>query len=251
MRNLKNMNVDLMSGLQIVGILAIVVLAACAPQGSQSSPEIAAMSNRFSQAVNSGDLDTLMSMYTSDCRVLPPNAPMEQGTAAARAEFAKMVDAGMTIELGTLEATVAGDIGYRVGTYSLFGPDGSPVDSGKFIDVWRKTAAGWQISNDMWSSDLPADAGKTYISVTHEVKDKDVWLAAWEGPNGRQQMFAAHGVGDVKVFVSPDDPHRIGLLLEVTDMDALMAFMATPEAAAAEAEDGVIVSTLRFMTEVK
>jgi ketosteroid isomerase-like protein len=251
MHNLKESAIGVRSALQIATMLAFVVLAACAPQGSQSSPELAAMSDRFSQALNSGNLEMLMAMYTSDCRVLPPNAPMEQGLTAARAEFGKMVDAGMNIELNTLEATVAGDIGYRVGTYSLFGPDGSPVDSGKFIDVWRKTAAGWQTSNDMWSSDLPADAGKTYISVTHEVKDKDLWLAAWQGPNSRKQMFAEHGVGDVKVFVSPDDPHRIGLLLEVTDMDALMAFMATPEAAAAEAEDGVIVSTLRFMTEVK
>jgi ketosteroid isomerase-like protein len=251
MRNLKNMRVDLMSGLQIVGILAIVVLAACAPQGSQSSPDLAAMSNRWSQAINSGDLDALMSMYTSDCRVLPPNAPMEKGTAAARAEFGKMIDAGLTIELGTLEATVAGDIGYRVGTYSLFGPDGSPVDAGKFIDVWRKTAAGWQTSNDMWSSDLPADAGKTFVSITHEVKDKNVWLAAWTGPNSRKQIFAEHGAGEIKVFQSPDDPKRVGLLVEILDMDALMGWLNSPDSAAAKAEDGVIDSTVRFMTEVK
>jgi len=251
MRNLKNMRAALMSGLQIVTILAIVILAACAPQGSQSSPELAAMSDRFSQALNSGDLDTLMAMYTSDCRVLPPNAPMEQGTAAARAEFGKMVDAGMTIDLGTLEATVAGDIGYRVGTYSLFGPDGSPVDSGKFIDVWRKTAAGWQTSNDMWSSDLPADAGKTYVSITHEVKDKDVWLAAWTGPDSRKQMFAEHGAGEIKVFASPDDPKRVGLLVEVLDMDALGGWLNSPDSASAKAEDGVIGSTVRVMTEVK
>jgi ketosteroid isomerase-like protein len=251
MRNLKKVKVDPRSGLQIAAILAIVVLAACAPQGSQSSPELAAMSSRWSQAISSGDLDTLMAMYTSDCRILPPNAPMEQGTAAARAEFSKLTDAGLTVELNALEATVAGDIGYRVGTYSLFGPDGSPVDSGKFIDVWRKTAAGWQTSNDMWSSDLPADAGKTFVNITHEVKDRDVWLAAWTGPNSRKRMFAEHGAGEIKVFASPDDPNRVGLLVEVLDMDALTSWLASPEAAAPKAEDGVIDSTISFMTEVK
>lgn len=251
MRYLKNMLVERTEGLHILAILAIVVLAACAPQGSQSSPEIAAMSERWEEGINSGDIDLLVAMYTSDCRIMAPNTPVARGSEAVRAAFGELIAAGITAEIDTLEATVAGDIGYRVGTYSLFAPDGSPIDTGKYVEVWRKTAAGWQIADDVWNSDLAADAGKTFVSVTHEVKDKDLWLAAWTGPDSRKETFAAHGAGAIKVFQSPDDPKRVGLLVEVLDMDALMGWLNSPDSAAAKAEDGVIDSSVRFMTEVK
>lgn len=251
MQNLKNARVGLVRGMRIVPVLAIIFLVACAPQGSQSSPELAAMSERWEEGINSGDIDLLVSMYTPDCWVMPPNAPMAQGSEAVRASFGELIEAGITGQLETLEATVAGDIGHRVGTYTLFAPDGSPIDTGKYIEQWRKTAAGWQIAADIWNSDLAADAGKTFVSFTHEVKDKDVWLAAWTGPESRRKAFAEHGAGAVKVFHSPDDPKLVGLLVEITDMDAMTAWLSSPEGAKAKAEDGVIDSTIRMMTEVK
>ena len=251
MQNRMRLIVGSMTWLPIVAIVAIVVLAACAPQGSQSSPEIAAMSERWEQGINSGDIDLLVTMYTSDCRVMGPNAPMGKGTEAVRTIFGGMIAAGITAELETLEATVAGDIGHRVGKYSLSAADGSPIDTGKYIEVWRKTAAGWQITDDVWNSDLPADAGKTFVSITHEVKDKDHWLEAWTGPDSRKEIFAANGAGAIKVFQSPDDPKRVGLLVEVVDMEAMMTWLMSPESATAKAEDGVDDTTLSLMTEVK
>ena len=235
----------------MVALVAIVALAGCAPQGTQPSPELAAMSERWEQAINTGDLDMLVSMYTSDARLMAPNSPMGQGSEAIRAAFGEMIEAGITGEIDTLEAAVSGDLGYRAGTYSLFAADGSPIDTGKYVEVWEKTAAGWQIAYDVYNSDLPADAGKTFVSITHEVKDKDVWLAAWTGPNSRREMFAENGAGAVKIFSSPDDPKRVGLFVEVLDMDAMGAWLNSPEGAAAKAEDGVIDSTIRVMTEVQ
>jgi ketosteroid isomerase-like protein len=251
MRNLKQEISELRDGLQIVAVLAIVVLAACTPQGAAPSPELAAMSDRWDTGINTGDIDLLVSMYTSDCRLMAPNAPMMQGSDAVRAVFGGMIEAGITVDIETIEAAVAGDIGYRVGTYALFAPDGAQFDNGKYIELWQKTGAGWQISDDVWNSDFPADAGKTFVNITHEVKDKDVWLAAWTGPNSRRAMFAENGAGEIKVFQSPDDPNRVGLLVEITDMDAMVAWLASPDSAAAKAEDGVIDSTIRLMTEVK
>ncbi len=251
MRNLMRIAVRSAKRLPLVAILAIVVLAACAPQGAQPSPELAAMSERWEQGLNTGDLDLLVSMYTSDARLMAPNTPMAQGSEAVRAAFGELIEGGITGEIDTIEAAVSGDLGYRAGTYSLFAADGSPVDTGKYVEVWQKTAAGWQIADDVWNSDLPADAGKTFVSITHEVKDKDVWLAAWTGPNSRREIFAEHGAGAIKVFSSPDDPKRVGLLVEILDMDAMMSWLNSPESAAAKAEDGVIDSSIRVMTEVR
>jgi len=251
MRNLMQMIVGSPMRISVVAILAVVALAACAPQGTQPSPELAGMDDRWEEAINTGDLDMLVSMYTSDARLMAPNTPVGQGSEAIRAAFGELIEAGITAEIDTIEAAVAGDLGYRVGTYSLFAADGSPIDTGKYVEVWQKTAAGWQIADDVYNSDLPADAGKTFVSITHEVKDKDIWLAAWTGPNSRKLTFAEHGAAAIKVFQSPDDPKRVGLLVEVVDMDAMVAWLNSPESAAAKAEDGVIDSSIRVMTEVK
>ncbi len=251
MRKIRNVCGELKGGLPLLAVLAMIGLAACAPQGSKASPEIAAMSEKWEEAINGGDIEALVTAYTSDCRLMPPNAPMMQGSDAVRAVFGEMIGAGITAKLDTIEAAVAADIGYRVGTYALFAPDGSPVDAGKYVELWQKTAAGWQITDDVWNSDYPADAGKTFVNFTHKVKDSDVWLAAWSGPDSRKQMFAENGAGEVKVFMSPDDPKQFGLVVEVLDMDAMMAWLNSPEGAAAKAEDGVIDSSMTFMTEVK
>jgi len=251
MINLKNTTTGPAGRFQILAILAIVVLAACAAQGAKPSPELAAMSERWEEGLNGGDIEMLVSMYTADAEIMPPNSPMAQGSENVRMIFGEMIEDGLTGKLETIDAAVSGDLGYRAGTYTIFAPDDSAVDSGKYIELWRKTAAGWQITHDIWNSDLDADAGKTFVDITHEVEDPDVWLAAWTGPNSRKQMFAENGAGEIKVFMSPDDPHRVGLLVEVLDMDAMMAMLNSPEGAVAMDEDGVIKSTLNFMTEVK
>ena len=95
------------------------------------------MSERWEQAINTGDLDMLVSMYTSDARLMAPNSPMGQGSEAIRAAFGEMIEAGITGEIDTLEAAVSGDLGDRAGTYSLFAADGSPIDTGKYVEVWE------------------------------------------------------------------------------------------------------------------
>jgi len=251
MRKLKDLKSGKTCQLLFVAIVAIAGLAACAPQGAQDSPELAALADSWERAYNAGDLEALAALYTANCRLMAPNAPMTQGGQAVRAAFGAMREAGLTVDLETIDATAAGDLGYRINTYAVSAPDGTVVDRGKAVELWRKTAAGWQIASDIWNSDLPEGAGKTYLNVTHEVEDIDRWLAAWQGPDGRRETFAEHGVGSVRVFRSPDDPKRVGLLVEVLDQAELQAYMASPEAAAAKAADGVIDATLRFMTEVK
>lgn len=251
MRRATTLTTGVTGRLGLLAILAMFGLGACAPQAANDSSGLIAQSARWDEALNSGNLDQLVALYTPDCRLLVPNAPMASGSEAVKAEFGKMVAAGLTGKLDTVETTVAGDVGYHLGTYSVFAPDGTTVDRGKFIEVWRKTAVGWQIADDIWNSDLPEGAATTYVSITLEVKDKNRWLAAWSGPNSRKAMFAEHGVGNVRVFESPDDPKRVGLLVEVKDMEAFMAFTTSAATQAAKAEDGVIERTLRLMTEVR
>jgi ketosteroid isomerase-like protein len=225
----------------------VVALGACAPAGSQESPELAQAGERWIDAFNAADVDALASMYTEDAWLLPPNGEMAQGRDAVRAIFGGMIDAGLNAELETVEAIAAGDLGYKLGTFKVLGPDGSVLDRGKFIEVWNQAGGEWKVSRDIWNSDMPAPS----LMITHNVADADHWLAAWRGPDSRHGMFAQHGAPSVRVFQSLQDPSLTGLLIGVTDMDALQAMLESPEAAAAKAEDGVIDASLQVFTEVQ
>jgi ketosteroid isomerase-like protein len=233
---------------------AIAVLAlgaACALQAPSPSLELAAFTDDFQEALNNGDVEGLVSLYAPDCRLMPPNGPMMEGHDAVRTMFGAMIDAGLKGELKTVESMVLGDSGYKVGTFKVLLPDGSVMDQGKFMEVWKKTDSGWLMSNDIWNSDMPLPGSGTTLVITHEVKDGDHWLAAWSGENSRHDMFAANGAADIRVFQNPEQANQVGLLVEVSDMETFMAFINSPETQAAKVEDGVIDSSLRFHTEVK
>jgi hypothetical protein len=87
--------------------------------------------------------------------------------------------------------------------------------------------------------------GVPTIMGHHDVKDTEHWLASPK----REQVFGPLGVSNIRTFVNPDDPKKVGVLMDVADMDALTAFMETPEAADAMAHDGVLPETLVILVE--
>ncbi len=85
----------------------------------------------------------------------------------------------------------------------------------------------------------------TTVIATHEVKDKDHWLAS----TVRDEVFATIGVTDIRTFVDPTNPNLVGISATVPDMDVFMAAMQSPEFAKAEAEDGVLAETIKLLVE--
>jgi hypothetical protein len=83
------------------------------------------------------------------------------------------------------------------------------------------------------------------VIAHHDVKDTDHWLASPK----REEFFGPLGVTNVRTFVDPQNPTRVGLLMDIPDMDAVMAAMQTPEAAAAMEHDGVLPETLVILVE--
>jgi hypothetical protein len=83
------------------------------------------------------------------------------------------------------------------------------------------------------------------VIAHHDVKDVDHWLASPK----REEFFGPLGVTNVRTFVDPQNPTRVGLLMDIPDMDAVMAAMQTPEAAAAMEHDGVLPETLVILVE--
>ena len=83
------------------------------------------------------------------------------------------------------------------------------------------------------------------VIAHHDVKDTAHWLASPK----REEVFGPLGVTNIRTFVDPTNPTRVAVLMDVADMDAVMAAMQTPELAAAMDTDGVLPETLVILVE--
>jgi hypothetical protein len=83
------------------------------------------------------------------------------------------------------------------------------------------------------------------VMAYHDIKDKDHWLSSPK----REEFFGPLGVTNIRTFVDPENPTRVGLVMDVPDMDAVMAAMDTEAAGAAMAHDGVLPETLVILVE--
>src|SRR5438477_6914539 len=93
----------------------------------------------------------------------------------------------------------------------------------------------------------PRRRGDTMPTVIahHQVKDTKHWLASPK----REEVFGALGVTNIRTFVDPENPTRVAVLMDVADMDVVMAAMQTEAMAEAMAYDGVVPETLVILVE--
>jgi hypothetical protein len=83
------------------------------------------------------------------------------------------------------------------------------------------------------------------VIAHHDVKDTDHWLAS---PR-REEFFGPLGVTNIRTFVDPQNPTRVGILMDVADLDALLAALQGEDAGAAMDNDGVLPETLVMLVE--
>ncbi|MBT8095499.1 MAG: DUF4440 domain-containing protein [Gammaproteobacteria bacterium] len=238
----------------IVSMTCLLVLGACAQDAAPGDPsDITSRSDAWEAALNAKDIDTLVSLYTDDARVMPPGYPLSTGSDAVRDAFSGMIAAGFTGTLTPVDTRVAGDIGYNVGTFELTMGDGT-VTTGKFAETWERGSDGvWRISNDIWNDDgssEPAMGDKSHIVILHDVEDYDHWIAAWRGDNSRHELFEANGAAHVHTLQRVDNPNSAGLVVSVSDLDALFEMLESDAGQAAASEDRVVMDSMVVLKEV-
>lgn len=251
--------------LAIVPLGIALVIASCNQAPPPGNPKIIEdLSTAWNEALNTQDLETLTMVYASNARIMPPNGKTVRGAEGVRQTFGAMMDAGLTGETVIEEITMQGNLAFKIGTYKVMDGD-DVVDNGKFIETWLKGEDGkWRISNDIWNSDNPAaerpmhgkhrmreGKGHPHVMILHEVDDADRWLAAWRGEDSRHDLFRANGAAHVHTFQSEDNPNLTGLVIAVTDMQALHDMLSSDEGRAAAEADGVIADSMSVLMEAK
>jgi hypothetical protein len=83
------------------------------------------------------------------------------------------------------------------------------------------------------------------VIAHHDVKDTKHWLASPK----REEFFGPLGVTNIRTFVDAQNPTRVAVLMDVPDMDAVMAAMQTEAAAEAMEYDGVVADSLVILVE--
>lgn len=79
----------------------------------------------------------------------------------------------------------------------------------------------------------------------HDVKDTDHWLASPK----REEVFGPLGVTNIRTFVNPQKRAQVAVLMDVADLDAVMAAMQDQAMADAMEYDGVLPETLVLLVE--
>ena len=73
------------------------------------------------------------------------------------------------------------------------------------------------------------------VMAYHDVDDVQHWLASPK----REEFFGPLGVTGIRTFIDPEGSNRVGLIMDVPDLDAVMEAVQTEAGADAMAHDGV------------
>ena len=116
---------------------------------------------KFGEAVRSGDVSALASLYTEDATLLPPpNAPIIKGREGVEAYWTGGFHMGLKdVVLTTVDVMTMGDMVCEIGNAdATFQPEGmdSFKDRGKYLVIRKNVDGTWKLHVDIYNSSLPA-----------------------------------------------------------------------------------------------
>jgi uncharacterized protein (TIGR02246 family) len=142
-------------------ILLVAAAVACGP-GADLDAERAAIEaadRAWLAAAQAGDVDSTLSFWAEDARVIGPGEPPYIGRDAIRQMLLDgLATPGFSVTWETTDIVVApsGDFAYSFGTnaFTVPSPDGGLATlEGRAVVVWRKGEDGrWRCVVDIWSA---------------------------------------------------------------------------------------------------
>ncbi|HYQ89862.1 MAG TPA: DUF4440 domain-containing protein [Candidatus Binatia bacterium] len=120
---------------------------------------IEAVNAQFAEAVARRDVAALGQLYAADAQAYPPGLAIVAGRAAIQDMWKGLLSMPVgRLQLRTADVDGNGETAWETGRFTLVGSNGSTMDDGKYIVVWKHEEGGWKLYRDMWSSDSPQQA---------------------------------------------------------------------------------------------
>jgi len=113
----------------------------------------------FNAAINAGNIDKLVSLYTDDAVRIPPNKQALVGKEAIRSLFQEQLDQFTVQNEGVIvDLKVSGDLAFVRGSWTSINTPktgGEPLKyNGSFVSVIQKQPEGsWKVICNIWSNE--------------------------------------------------------------------------------------------------
>lgn len=143
-------------GRAALGLVSLVFLGgfpASAAEDVRSAIEAA--NKKFEAAVARGDGPGTAALYTATAQLLPAQSDFVSGTQAIGQFWQAVYNSGIKGgSLTTVEVEGHGNTAHEVGKYELRGADGTVLDRGKYVVIWKKEGPSWKLHRDIWTTSV-------------------------------------------------------------------------------------------------
>lgn len=121
-----------------------------------SEEAIARANARLIEAFAARDAAAAAARYTTDGKLMAPFAEPYVGREAIRAFIEQGFAKGVArLGLVTVAIEVLGDTAWEEGLFTVWAADGTILDHGKYIVIWRAVDGEWLMARDIMSSNRP------------------------------------------------------------------------------------------------
>jgi len=142
---------------------AAAVVAASGPSFDKGAAEKAIHQgdSLWLRSIAAKNVDSVMTLYSSDAVSLQEGGPMMKGSDAIRAGFTAWFKANpreITLNVGDIKFSDDGTLAYEAGSFAgtIDGPGGKPMKvGGDYLTVWKNDGGAWKAVADMSNSTAP------------------------------------------------------------------------------------------------
>lgn len=140
---------------KLLTLLSIAMLVACGerPQVEADLAGLRDMGDALQVQLNIRDTAAIAAIYATNGSIMPPNVETVTGREALDAFWVEFLATGNILNIKANQVRANGDIGYRVGSYTIASPHNELIDRGKYVEVWHHGNEGWRLMYDIFNSD--------------------------------------------------------------------------------------------------
>lgn len=147
---------------KLMTLAFVAMLAACGGE-AQVETDLAGLRDQgdaLQIQLNIRDTAEIAAIYAANGSIMPPNMEAIKGREAIQAFWDEFLATGNIVNTGDPQVRASGNIGYRVGAYTVASPYNELIDRGKYIEVWHHGENGWRLMYDIFNSDRPPPAAQ-------------------------------------------------------------------------------------------
>ena len=156
-----------MNRLVLLGLAAMMV-AGCGTREITSPGVAPELKHSWEVSFNKGDAGAIAKLYSDQAVLVMSGSKPVQGRDGIHKALEDMIESGVKVQIGSVQNVGTGDLAYVYGPYSVLEHEGGRVvESGTYVEVWRRREGTWQIDLDINSTGPVALPAAQAVPAAH------------------------------------------------------------------------------------